>query len=212
MKILKVVKKDSKNVAVHLDNDQVLFINYEIFLKNGLRKDEEISESRFDFLIKENQRFAVKQRAFRYLSRRLHSENELRIKLKLKKYNLEIIDEVINDLKKNNYLNDMEFADSFSEENIKNKLWGKNKVNAELIKRGISKEIISEIISKKFPEGNDLQNALELAAKKHKSLSTRNLEQKKIKEKLFTFLFSKGYDFEIIKEVVQKLINNDYDY
>jgi regulatory protein len=212
MKIIKVVKKDSKNVAVHLDNNQVLFVNYEIFLKNGLRKNEEISESRFDFLVRENQRFAVKQRAFRYLARRLHSENELRIKLKQKKYNEEIIEEVIDELKKANYLNDLEFAKDFSEENVKNKLWGKNRVRAELIKRGLSKEIISGILFEKFPGGNDLQNAIELATKKNKILSSRNLDQKKIKEKLFSFLISKGYDFETTKEAVEKLINIDDNY
>ncbi len=211
MKILSVVKKDSKNVAVYLDNDRTLYINYEIFIKNGLRKNDEISESDLDFLIKENQKFAAKQRAFRYLARRHHSEYELRIKLKQKKYNEDIIEGIINNLKENNYLNDLEFAKIFSEENVKNKFWGKNKVKAELIKKGISSNIISQVLLEKFPEGNDLQNAMELAGKKYKSLSSRNLEKKKLKEKIYQYLFSKGYDYETTKEAVEKLISSDED-
>jgi regulatory protein len=207
MKILKVVKKDSKNVTVYLDSDQILYFNYEIFIKNRLRKNDEISESEINSLIKENQKFAVKQRAFRYLARRHHSENELRIKLKQKKYDENIIEEIIGNLKESNYLNDLEFAEIFSGENIKNKYWGRNKVKAELIKKGISSKIISQVLSEKFPGGNDLQNAIGLAEKKIKSLSSRNLEKKKLKEKIYTYLFSKGYDYETAKEAVEKLIN-----
>ncbi|MGB8319124.1 MAG: RecX family transcriptional regulator, partial [Ignavibacteriaceae bacterium] len=156
MKITKVVKKDSKNVSIYLDNNNVIFINYEVFVKSGLRKDDDISEIQIESLIKDNQRFAVKQRAFRYLGRRLLSENELRLKLKLKKYDENIIDEIIEDLKEKDYLNDMEFANVFSSENIRNKSWGKNKVKAELIRRGVNNEIISDVLSEKFPEGNDL--------------------------------------------------------
>ena len=209
MKILRVVKKDSRNVKVCFDNDQMLYINYELFLKYGLRKNDEISESDINSLIKENQKFAVKQRAYRYLSRRHHSENELRIKLKQKKYDENIIEEIIGNLKENNYLNDLEFAEIFSGENIKNKYWGRNKVKAELIKKGISSKIISQVLSEKFPGGNDLQNAIGLAEKKIKSLSSRNLEKKKLKEKIYTHLFSKGYDYETAKEAVEKLINLD---
>ena len=209
MKITKIIKKDSRNVSIHLDNDDVFFINYEIFIKSGLRKNDDISVNQIDTLIKENQRFAVKQRAFRYLGRRLLSEKELRIKLKQKKYDENIIDEIIKYLKGKNYLNDMEFANLFSNENIQNKFWGKNKIKAELMKRGVSSEIISQVLAEKFSEENDLQNAVRLAEKKYKLLNQRNPVQKKIKEKLFSFLFSKGYDYEVAKEAVDKLIKSE---
>jgi regulatory protein len=211
MKITRIVKKDSRNVSIYLDDEKVIFVNYEIFLKSILRKNDEISEIQINSIIKENQRFAVKQRAFRYLGRRLLSENELRVKLKQKKYDEDIIEEIIEELIEKNYLNDMEFANVFSAENIKNKFWGKNKVKAELMKRGISNEIISKVLSEKFPGGNDLQNALGLAEKKYKLLLNRNIDQKKIKEKLFSFMFSKGYDYEVTKEAVEKLIKDCND-
>lgn len=208
MKITRVVKKDSRNVSICLDDGKVIFINYEVFLRSRLKKNDDISENQLDLLIKENQRFAVRQRAFRYLGRRLLSENELRLKLKQKKYDDIIINEIIEDLKEKNYLNDFEFANVFASENIRNKFWGKNKLKAELMKRGVSNEIISDVISEKFQDGNDLQNAVDLAEKKYKLLALRSLEQKKIKEKLISFLFSKGYEYEIIKEAVEKLIKS----
>ena len=211
MKIIQIVKKNLRNVTVHFDNGKNLFINYELLVKNGLRKNDEISENHLDYLIKENQKFAVKQKAFRYLARRLHSENELRMKLRQKKYNRDIIEEIINELKESNYLNDLEFANIFSDENIKNKFWGMNKVKAGLMEKGIKSEIILQVLSEKFSKGNDLQNAIGLAEKKYQSLISRNVERKKLKEKLFAFLFSKGYDYEVSKEAVEKLITGDGD-
>ena len=77
MVIAKIQKKNDNNVIVLLDNDQKLFLSYEVLLKNGLRKGSEISESHFDFLVKENQKYFIKQKAYLLLGKRLHSVYEL---------------------------------------------------------------------------------------------------------------------------------------
>jgi regulatory protein len=209
MKITRVVKKDENNVVVYLENDEKLFLTYEVFMKNGLRKDTEIPADHFQFLIRENQKYHVKNRAFSYLGRRHHSIFELRKKLRRKKYDKDLIEEIISDLSTNKYLDDLEFSRLFADENIRLKLWGKNKIKGELIKRGVNSEIISEVLNEKFPEGNDVGNAVELAAKKYKSLRSRNLEEMKLKQKLYAFLSSRGYDYETSKEAVEKIIGGN---
>ncbi len=211
MKIISIAKKDEKTVVVKFDNGEKLFLNYEIFLKNGLRKNIEISESRFSLLIRENQIFHIHQRAFRYLGRRLHSENELRIKLLQKKYDIELINIVLDELKEKKYLNDYEFASLFADENIKNKLWGKMKLNAELAKRGVDRNIVSQILAEKYPEGNELDKAFILAEKKYNSISSREKDVIKLNEKLIRFLISKGYDFETSREAARHFIRDDDD-
>ncbi len=66
---------------------------------------------------------------------------------------------LLHDLSTNKYLDDLEFSRLFADENIRLKLWGKNKIKGELIKRGVNSEIISEVLNEKFPEGNDVGNA-----------------------------------------------------
>lgn len=209
MIIVRVVKKDEKNVVVFFDNEEKLFLSYEIFLKNGLKKNDEISESRFSLLIEENQKFHLRQKAFRLLGRRHHSSFELKVKLKQKGYNENFINEIINDLKLNGYLNDYQFALVYAEENIKNKYWGKKKVEAELFKRGIKRNIIAQVVEEKFPSSDDLSNAVELGKKKLNSLLTRKIENQKIRTKLYSFLLSKGYDYEICKKVIEVLISEE---
>ncbi|MCL5031231.1 MAG: recombination regulator RecX [Bacteroidetes bacterium] len=209
MRIVRVEKKDEKNVVIFFDNEEKLFLSYEIFLKNGLKKNDEISESRFSLLIEENQKFHLKQKAFRLLGRRHHSSFELKVKLKQKGYDENFINEIINDLKSNGYLNDYEFALVYAEENIKNKYWGKKKVEAELFKRGIERNIIAQVVKENFPSNDDLSNAVELGKKKLNSLLTRKIEKEKIRTKLYSFLLSKGYDYEICKKVIEALISEE---
>lgn len=206
MKITRIVKKDDNNVIVYLDNDEKFFLTYEVFLKNGLRKNAEIPAGHFTFLIRENQKYHIKQKAFSYIARRHHSIFEVRTKLRQKSYDKDLIEEIIRDLSANKYLDDYEFSSIFTEENIRLKLWGKNRIKAELMKRGIDQQIVSEVLHEKFPEGNDFDSAIELARKKFKTLTKRNLEEKKLKQKLYAFLSSRGYDYAISKEAVDKII------
>ena len=212
MKIIRIVKKDEKNVMIYLDNDEKLFLTYEVLLKNGLRKDREIPEDHFQFLIRENQKHHIKQKAFSFIGRRHHSAFEIRTKLRQKKYDNNLIEEIINDLTENKYIDDLEFARLFSDENIRLKLWGGKKIKGELIKRGVSQEIISKVLNEKFPAGNDFDNALDLARRKYKSLQKRNLEDIKLRQKLYTFLSSRGYDYETSKVAVDKIISASENY
>ncbi len=209
MRIIKVAKKDDKNVIIFFENDEKLFLAYEVFLKNGLKKNDNISESRFSLLIEENKKYHLKQKAFQLLGRRHHSSFELKVKLKQKGYDENFINEVISDLKSKNYLNDYEFALSFVSENIKNKFWGKKKVEAELFKRGIDRNVIYRIIEEKFPLNGEINNAMELGKKKLKIFLARKIEKEQIKKKLYSSLLSKGYDYEICKKVVEDLISNE---
>ena len=208
MIITRVVKKDDTNVIVYLDNNEKLYLSYEVFLRNGLRKDLEIPDGHFDLLIKENQRHFVKQKALAYISRRHHSVAEIRRKLFQKKYDKEIIDPVLQDLVEKALLNDTEFAEIFTEENIRLKLWGKNKIKSELIKRGVAQEIIAKVLLEKFQPEVNYDNAILFAEKKLRLLKNRGFDQNKLKQKLFAFLGSRGYDCETCKEVIGKIVNS----
>jgi regulatory protein len=210
MKVLSISKKDDNNVVVHLDNGEKLFLSYEVLLKNGLKKNDEISEDRFSFLVGQNQLYFIKQRAARYLARRLHSVNELKIKLRQKGYENTLIDEVISDLRSKNYLNDYEFASQYADENIRNKSWGENKLKAELIKKGVPGSVISRVLEEKISSGEEeTEAAIALAVKKLKVLSSRSLEPRKLKEKLISFLLSKGYSYDAASRAVSNVLKND---
>jgi regulatory protein len=204
MKIIKIAKKGMNNVEIHFDDGNALILSYEIFLKNGLRKNDEVSESHFSFLKSENEKYMIKQKSYNYLARRLHSEKELRLKLLKNRYNTDLIDEALDELKKLNYLDDEKFAYEFVEEKSK-RGWGKNKIKAALISRGLQSKIINKVLDEEIDNALEYEKAFELANKKLRILSGRNFEVIKLKQKINAFLVSKGFDFDVIREVVDKL-------
>ena len=54
MLITRIVKKGKSDVTIHFDNDALLFLAVEVFLKSGLKKGNDISDDRFSFLIEQN--------------------------------------------------------------------------------------------------------------------------------------------------------------
>jgi regulatory protein len=205
MRVARIVKKGKNDVKIHFGNDAKLFLAVEVFLKSGLKKNDEISEDRFSFLIEENKKFHIKQRAFRLLGRRQHSVKELKDKLWNKDYDKKLIDEVIMKLIESNYLDDKEFANVFAEEKLKTKKWSERRLKSELIKKGIKSNLISEVLNSKISNSENFENALAVGKKKYESLKNRNLEPKELKNKLSTFLLSRGFDYETIKEVNEKI-------
>ena len=208
MKILKITKGKSGDVVVFLDNDEKLFLAYEVLLKNGLRKGDEISEDLFSYLVTENQKF-IKKRALSLLARRMHSVSELRIKLLQKKYKKELIEEVLKGLTESKILDDQKFALLFAEEKSGGKSWGKSKIKAELIKRGISRDTIDDILSNFASDLDDFQMALELGRKKLRLISAKKPDSRKASQKIMSYLYNKGFDFEICRQVAKELIEKD---
>jgi regulatory protein len=211
MKVTRIVKKDSRNVIVHFDNNETLILLLDVFVKSGLKKNEDISDDRFSLLIKENRLFHIKQRALRYLGRRLHSTSELSTKLKQKGYEKELIENVVNDLSRSGYLNDFDFTKEFTKEKSKTKLWGKNKIKSELMKKGIAADIITNVLNENFSEDNEYENAMVVAQKKVRSLKPKS-EVIELKRKVISFLSARGYSYEIARMVCDELIGEKDDF
>lgn len=208
MKIIDVTKKNKFNITVLFENGEKLYLAYEIFVKNGIKKNMDISANRLSSLVKENQIYNIKQRTGRLLARRSYSVNELRIKLKQKGYDSILTDNVLNDLIQKGYLDDIKFAEIFAEENIKRKLWSTQKIKAELMKKGVDKTVINEVLSNKLLGFNDIENAAVLTEKKFNILKLHNYEQKKLKLKLFNYLSGKGYNYSVSNEAIDKVLGN----
>lgn len=209
MKIVKAKRSGRNRVEILFDNDKNVALAYEVFLKNQLKLNQEISEEFLSFLFDEDQKYQVKQSALNYLARRQHSKNEIKTKLRQKKFDKTLIEQTLNDLEQNNYVDDHSFARLFTDEKVKAKNWGKNKIKSELIKRGVSSKVIADVIEEKFSNDLEIESGLELARKKLKKLINRKLDQKKIQTGIYSFLVSRGYDYDLCKQIYAKLFQDE---
>ena len=211
MKIDRVSRKDEKNVSVYFDNGERLILSEDTFFNSGLRKGDEISEDRFSFFIEQNILYHIKQRALSFLARRFHSERELLIKLKQKSYEERLIKLVLNELKEKSFIDDQVFANHFIEEKLKRKRWGNNKIRSALFSKGVSASIIDEVLKSFNSEEDQNEAALSLAQKKYDKLRLRESDERKLKQKIISFLLSRGFDYEVSSDVVGKIIKSDFD-
>lgn len=210
MKVERIIKRSDATASVIIDDQSELILSYEVIVKNGLRKDDEISESLFSLLKEENEKYFIRKKALELLARRIHSSKELQIKLLQKRLDKKSIAEVIKNLCDNKIIDDEAFAQIFVEEKSRTKQWSKSKLKLELIKRGIQKDIIDNALSS--PLLNDKEEIQKLAAKKLNVLKKRNYPNRQLRQKLFSFLLSKGFDYESINSCTQELfLENEYD-
>jgi regulatory protein len=211
MLIERLVKKDETTVIVYLDNGDKLYLSYEVVLKNGLRKGTEISEDRFDFLIRHNKKYHIRQKTLLYLARRIHSKRELENKLRQKKYEIDLINEVLNNLVEKRIINDESFALHFADEKINRKKWGFMKVKSELIKKGISSELIDKALKSYSTPESQNETAAVLAKKKLNIILKRESDPQKIKQKILSYLVSRGFSYDTSVEVIQSLLKESDD-
>jgi regulatory protein len=202
--IITSFKKVRNDIRVTFDDGSVIVIDYRTVFDFGLRVHDELSQPKMNELKHHSSLQKCKDSSFRYLSMRLHSIKELKQKLKLKKYDEQIIEEVTAKLLQNNYLNDEKFAEQFIKDKTALKKMGSTKIKIELLKRGIPKEIISEKL-KIVSNDESFDNCLQLAQKKINLLRSRSKEIKNEKNKVYSFLLSKGYESETIASVLNKL-------
>ena len=118
---------------------------------------------------------------------------------------------MLNELKEKSFINDQVFANHFIEEKLKKKRWGNNKIRSALFSKGVSASIIDEILKSFNSEEDQNEAALSLAQKKYDKLRLRESDERKLKQKIISFLLSRGFDYEVSSDVVGKIIKSDFD-
>ena len=137
---------------------------------------------------------SIYNQALDVISRREHSEKEIKNKLLKKFDNAELIDEVISKLIKNNLINDVRYAQMYVLVR-KRKGFGPKKIQFELISRGINDSISSLVIKE---EGSWKEAARKAFNKKFKNGTSQDFKER---NKQKSFLQNRGFSFEEIESV-----------
>ncbi len=90
---------------------------------------------------------------------RLRTEGELREKLKVKKYQQTVIDEVTSRLKSQRFLDDRQFAEIFLDNLKKYKNFGYYGIKKKLIEKRLPASIIEQVLSEGLSEEEEMKIA-----------------------------------------------------
>jgi len=139
--------------------------------------------------------------AYRLFSVRPRSEKELRERLSGKGFGGATACKVISFLKDKNIIDDLRFARLWVESRMRAKPKGDMALERELRQKGISAAIIEKVLSEK--QENEGAVCRRLARKKMEALE--KLPREKARKKLFDFLARRGFNFEIIEDVMREI-------
>ena len=153
---------------------------------------------------------AAKQKAYRLLSMRPHSEKELEKKLREKGFPAVVIKETLEKLHDLKYLNDASFAAGWARNLVVNKLWGNRKIIASLREKGIAMDLIDlsiEQARQELPE----EEAIEILIKKKAAKKKPSAFDVKEKQKNFQALMGRGFPPGLILNKLGRIKKEDID-
>lgn len=151
------------------------------------------------------------QKIYRLFNIRQRSEKEIRDYLKFKrklKISQKIIDDLIEILKSQGLINDLEFTKAWIES--RSKKYGVNRIKQELFRKGIDREIIEEVTSgQRAHEGEGYSNEVAQKLLEKKIERWKNLKPMEFRKKAYEFLLRRGFEYEVVKSVVEKIFKKE---
>ena len=153
---------------------------------------------------------AAKQKAFRLLSLRPHSEKELAKKLREKGFPAVVIKETLEKLHDLKYLNDASFASQWARNLVVNKLWGNKKITSSLREKGLTADLIDSSIEQAREELPE-EEAIEIIIKKKAAKRKTSALDFKEKRKIFQSLMGRGFPPGLILNKLGRMKKEDID-
>jgi regulatory protein len=199
------IEKNRKNnrLSVYIDERFAFTISEEDYLSLNLYEKKELTVETVSY-IKNTLNFReAKAKAVRYLSLKLHTEQEVWKKLHDDGYEQECIEKVISELKAIGYINNKLYAQKYVFDRSKLKPLSKKMMKRELKVRGISEDIIDEVLDDWKVEDNVVAEGL-----LKRKFGKYDLDNEKVRKKAYMFLMHRGFSVSTIKEALQSMSSN----
>jgi len=141
--------------------------------------------------------------SYQLLSYRPRSVYEIRAKLKEKDCAPEVIDRVIEHLKKHRYLNDKDFARFWVEAKMKVKPVGSLLLKRDLKQKGLDEALVEETVKGSQADYDEFEVALNLAKRRLNYYG--KIHKLKAKKRIYDYLIRRGFKFDITRNVLGEL-------
>ena len=141
--------------------------------------------------------------AVRLLTRRDHTRFEIIQKLGQRGFDGGVIDRVLAECRRLDYIDDERTARVYIDQ-LARRGFGFRRIRFELRKKGLTGERFEIILNEHLAEIDEHEIARKVMLKKMKSFESVEDGQKR-RDKMYRFLYSRGFDASVISEVMKKL-------
>jgi regulatory protein len=188
--------KNPERVSIFVDGKYSFSFSLDELVKYKLKNNEELSAADVKKFKKLSADGKLRGRALEWLMNRPHSEREFRDYLYRKKAEPEQIENFVSEFTDKGYLDNSKFAVWLTELQARR---GKSDraIRSELFKKGISREVVDEVLAEE--ESDEAERLKALIAKKQKTSRYKNDPIK-----LAKYLTSQGFSYGLVKEYLTK--------
>jgi len=197
MKIVAV--KNGSLLTVVLDDQTSFRISKDLFLEQKLLVGQDYSQEQINHFKNLALIESYYYKCLNLLSFRQRSRLELINYLKKFKLKTNQINQIIEKLSYNGYLQENKFLKSYIHDSLYLNFKSKRKIRYELIKKGFSAQQLESVLS----QFSDQETLINLIKKKQKM--TKYTDQKK----LINYLINQGFDYEDIKIILAKQVDRN---
>ena len=138
----------------------------------------------------------LKQKVLKYIFYKKRTEQEVRQKFQNEDYNM--MEDMIEFLKEQKYINDSDYISRSVNEFIVLKNLSLKEIKYKLYQKGIDKSLVEDYFNENYEElyNYELKSAKNIFKKKSKEMEIQQIKE---------FLFKKGYMSDIIKEIESEI-------
>jgi regulatory protein len=200
---LEVQQHNKERVNVYLDG--AFAFGLAVLEAARLRKGQYLTDSEIAALKAQDVVEQAYERAVRFLAQRPRSTSEIRRHLADKGVDKAAIEEAIARLEVQGYLDDRAFARYWLANRQQFRPRGTRALRFELREKGVPASVIDEVLAD-FDSGDAAyQAALDKARR------FRGLDRRTFREKLGSYLTRRGFDYETVRDVIDRLIREYED-
>lgn len=206
---MKITAKQGKGTKIHIsiDGEYLLTVDEDFWFSSGYVSGDEIDDGDLAaFKEAAGSRLAFNSAMFS-LDMRDHSEKEIRQKL-IRKYDEHSVDSAVEKLIGLGLINDRRYAELLTRELFERKKYGKNRVRSELFRRGITSDIINEVIEA-YEEENDSDNVEKIVDIIRKKYYNKLIDEKS-RQKVVAALVRLGYSFSDIRQAMREFSCDEF--
>lgn len=210
--IVTSVKKLKRNLyKVGFNEELMLNMSDETLASNNIKTGKIIDKTAFDEMIRTDGIKRAKSRGLEILSRSSKSRHQVLSTLKREGFTEEAIEASLDFLKQYSFIDDKKLAKNIAVTKVPARKWSKRQLDSALRQKGIDKKDI-EMAVENIDDDTELENAVYLAEKKYRSLSSKSEEEKK--KKIIQSLSYKGFSYDTIKKALAavKLDGDENEY
>lgn len=188
-------KNNPNRLNVYLDDEFAFGISR--YVGAWLTTGKKITNEEIEQLVSHDAREKAFQKALHFISYHPRSENEVLEKLTDLGFSDALIDDVLEELREKNYINDSQFAENWIATRSQSKPRSRKMFGYELRRKQISDAIINQALES---APADEEMALLLGEKYYRRYM--HLDEHTIKTKLKGVLARRAFPFDVIEEVI----------